>query len=472
MLPAARPDSTSEDPHGGRFGPAPDGAGEQALRGVARAPGRRPRSRCGRGRGGAGPVWLGKVHPVPHHQPAGDDRQRHDPARRATTAERGQGAGPAALRRRHGVPAVQPVRAQERARQRDARAGQGPRPAAQGGRAARTRAARARRRRGPGGQAAGAALRRAAAAGGDRPGARHGPQADPLRRADLRPGPGDDQRGPGRDAEPRRGGDDHGGGQPRDGLHQVRGQPGGLHGRRPHPRAGAAGAVLQQPDDRAREGLPVQGPEPLKILYHREPLGEVRFEMRARRVLGMLAATVVLALAATACGGDSGGSTNKGTKFPEGSTMAKLQQAGKVTVGTKVDPGEMGISRDNIEWVETVSANREPFIQQGKVDFVVATYTINDKRKQVVDFAGPYYVAGQDIMVKKGNPLGIRGPDDLAGKRVCSVTGSTPAENIRTNYPQAKLTEFDVYSKCAEALKNGQLGLRVVGADVLRGGRA
>jgi glutamate transport system substrate-binding protein len=161
--------------------------------------------------------------------------------------------------------------------------------------------------------------------------------------------------------------------------------------------------------------------------------------------------------------------------------MARLQSAGKVTVGTKFDQplfglknlegkpegfdveiakiiaGEMGISPDNIQWVETVSANREPFIQQGKVDFVVATYTINDKRKQVVDFAGPYYVAGQDIMVKKGNPLGITGPDSLAGKRVCSVTGSTPAENIKTKYPQARLTEFDVYSKCAEALKNGQV---------------
>ena len=75
----------------------------------------------------------------------------------------------------------------------------------------------------------------------------------------------------------------------------------------------------------------------------------------------------------------------------------------------------------------------------------------------MVDFAGPYYVAGQDIMVAKGNPEGITGPDDLAGKKVCSVTGSTPAENIRTNYPDAELTEFDVYSKCAEALKNGQV---------------
>jgi glutamate transport system substrate-binding protein len=161
--------------------------------------------------------------------------------------------------------------------------------------------------------------------------------------------------------------------------------------------------------------------------------------------------------------------------------MARLKDAGTVRVGTKFDQplfglknlegkpegfdveiakliaGEMGIGADNITWVETVSANREPFIQQGKVDFVVATYTINDKRKQVVDFAGPYYEAGQDIMVAKGNPEGIKGPEDLAGKKVCSVTGSTPAENIRTNYPKAQLTEFDVYSKCAEALKNGQV---------------
>jgi glutamate transport system substrate-binding protein len=207
--------------------------------------------------------------------------------------------------------------------------------------------------------------------------------------------------------------------------------------------------------------------------------------LSGRRMLTMLAATLALMLAAAACGGSDsgggGGGANSGTSFPEGTTMARLKAAGKVTVGTKFDQplfglknlegkpegfdveiakliaGEMGISPDNITWVETVSANREPFIQQGKVDFVVATYTINDKRKKVVDFAGPYYQAGQDIMVAKGNPLGITGPETLAGKRVCSVSGSTPAENIKTNYPQAKLTEFDVYSKCAEALKNKQV---------------
>jgi glutamate transport system substrate-binding protein len=209
--------------------------------------------------------------------------------------------------------------------------------------------------------------------------------------------------------------------------------------------------------------------------------------MRVGRTLRLAGAVLALTLAAAACGGDDngggdgGGQVNQGASFPEGTTMARLKQAGTVKVGTKFDQplfglknlegkpegfdveiakliaGEMGIAADKIQWVETVSANREPFIQQGKVDYVVATYTINDERKKVVDFAGPYYEAGQDIMVAKGNPEGIAGPDDLAGKKVCSVTGSTPAENIRTNYPKAQLTEFDVYSKCAEALKNGQV---------------
>jgi glutamate transport system substrate-binding protein len=60
-------------------------------------------------------------------------------------------------------------------------------------------------------------------------------------------------------------------------------------------------------------------------------------------------------------------------------------------------------------------------------------------------------------MVAKGNPDKIEGPNDLAGKKVCSVEGSTPAQNIRTNYPQAQLTTYDVYSKCADDLKNGNV---------------
>jgi glutamate transport system substrate-binding protein len=209
--------------------------------------------------------------------------------------------------------------------------------------------------------------------------------------------------------------------------------------------------------------------------------------MRITRYAAALAAGVVLAGCSSSAGDQTADQAENTVaveteaSFAAGTTMAELNEAGSITIGTKFDqPGfgllnpsgtpegfdvemgkiiaaKLGIPEDGVEFVETVSANREAFIQNGTVDLVIATYTINDARKQVVDFAGPYYTAGQDIMVAAGNPEGIAGPDDLAGKNVCSVEGSTPAENIRTNYPAAQLTLFDVYSKCADALANGQV---------------
>src|SRR5207248_10597437 len=83
-----------------------------------------------------------------------------------------------------------------------------------------------------------------------------------------------------------------------------------------------------------------------------------------------------------------------------------------------------------LEFVETPSKIRETAIEDGRVDLVVATYTINDTRKQQVDFAGPYYIAGQDIMVRK-DENGIQGVTDLNGRKVCSVQGSTSIDNVR-----------------------------------------
>ena len=213
--------------------------------------------------------------------------------------------------------------------------------------------------------------------------------------------------------------------------------------------------------------------------------------MRITRPFAALAAMATAGAVLAGCSSDAGNQNEEAAdnsaavetdaSFEAGTTMAELNEAGAITIGTKYDqPGfgllnpsgtpegfdveigkliaaKLGIPEDGITFVETVSANRESFIQNGQADIVVATYTINDKRKEVVDFAGPYYEAGQDIMVASGNPEGIEGPDDLAGKNVCSVEGSTPAENIRTNYPEAQLTLFDVYSKCADALAAGQV---------------
>jgi len=209
--------------------------------------------------------------------------------------------------------------------------------------------------------------------------------------------------------------------------------------------------------------------------------------MRSLR-FSSLALAAALSLTMTACGGgdDGGGDTAapvEETDFEPGTRMAELAEAGKLRVGTKFDQplfglkglsgepegfdveiakiiaAKLGIAEGDIEFVEAVSANREPFLQQNRVDMVVATYTINDKRDMVVDFAGPYFEAGQDILVAKGNPKGIQGPEDLKGKKTCSVSGSTPAETVMTKYglTTAELVLVDAYSKCRDALANGQI---------------
>ena len=210
--------------------------------------------------------------------------------------------------------------------------------------------------------------------------------------------------------------------------------------------------------------------------------------MRSLR-FSSLALAAALSLTMTACGGgDDGGGDDTAapteqTDFPEGSRMAELAEAGKLRVGTKFDQplfglkglsgepegfdveiakliaAKLGIAEGDIEFVESVSANREPFLQQGRVDMVVATYTINDKRDMVVDFAGPYFEAGQDILVAKGNPKMITGPESLKGKKTCSVSGSTPAETVMTKYglTTGELLLVDAYSKCRDALANGQI---------------
>jgi glutamate transport system substrate-binding protein len=215
-------------------------------------------------------------------------------------------------------------------------------------------------------------------------------------------------------------------------------------------------------------------------------------EMRTKLV-AVLAMAVAAALTLNSCG-DSSKPSSTGPaeasgpyrlalvtdpEFEAGTTMEKLSKVKEITIGTKFDQplfglkgpdgrprgfdvaigslvaSRLGIPYEKIEWVETVSVNREPFLQQGRVDIVVATYTINDERKKVVDFAGPYYEAGQSIMVLKSN-TDVKGPEDLRGKPVCSVEGSTPAARIVKDYG-ANLVATDAYSKCLEPLRNGQV---------------
>ena len=133
--------------------------------------------------------------------------------------------------------------------------------------------------------------------------------------------------------------------------------------------------------------------------------------------------------------------------------------------------GELGYGEDQIEWVQAPSAQRETLLQNGQVDMIFATYSITDKRKEVVSFGGPYFVAGQDLLVAADDDS-ISGPEDLEGKNLCSVTGSTSAQRIKDEYAAGtNLLEQPGYAECVTALTAGTVDA-VTTDDIILAGLA
>ncbi|WP_329221634.1 glutamate ABC transporter substrate-binding protein [Streptomyces sp. NBC_01485] len=206
--------------------------------------------------------------------------------------------------------------------------------------------------------------------------------------------------------------------------------------------------------------------------------------MKLRKVTAVSAAALVLALTATACGSDK--------KDDTAGSSASSGSGGKIKVGIKYDqPGlglkkpdgsfagfdvdvatyvakQLGYEPNQIEFVETKSADRENALARGDVKFIAATYSINDKRKAKVDFAGPYLLAHQDLLVKSDSK--ISKAEDLNGKKLCSVTGSTSAQNIHdTIAPKANLKELSSYSECIAGLQSGAVDAVTTDDSILAG---
>lgn len=228
--------------------------------------------------------------------------------------------------------------------------------------------------------------------------------------------------------------------------------------------------------------------------------------MRRNRWLG--AAFVVLSMTAAACGSSddsgtvTGGQSTETTvskpTFAAGTTMANIQAKGKIVIGTKFNQLGSGLKNptngqlegfdieignliatgifggtvdslgNKVEFKEAVSAVREAVIQNGDVDIVIATYTINAARKLQVDFAGPYVIDGQDIMVKSDNTT-IKAITDLNGKKVCTGEGSTTPANLVAKNITADLTLFKTYPECTEALRQGRVDAVVTDRGILLG---
>src|SRR3990170_3154839 len=206
-----------------------------------------------------------------------------------------------------------------------------------------------------------------------------------------------------------------------------------------------------------------------------------------------------LALSRAACGeaGDDDAETvdvevseNAADEFEDGTRMKELAEAGSIIVGVKYDqPGigfkgasddmptgidpelgkvlaaSLGIAPEDITWKETISDNREPFLQSGEVDLVLASYSITDERRAVVGQAGPYYVTGQQLLVKSDSD--IDSLDDVKGTEVCSVTGSTSLENIEKE--GATPRGFDTYSECVDQVTSGTVDAMTTDGAILLG---
>ncbi|KRA31199.1 MULTISPECIES: glutamate ABC transporter substrate-binding protein [unclassified Nocardioides] len=222
--------------------------------------------------------------------------------------------------------------------------------------------------------------------------------------------------------------------------------------------------------------------------------------MRLRKAFAATAVTLIAATGLVACG-DAGddkagrdveAKNDCDDKFEAGSRMAAIADAGTINVGVKYDQPGLGFkgatddvpsgfdievakllvadlcidpASDKVNWEETISDNREPYLESGKVDIVLASYSITEDRQKVVGQAGPYMVTGQRILVKSDSD--VKSVDDLKGKEVCSVTGSTSLDRIKEK--GAKGVGADSYSECAEKVLDGTYVAMTTDGTILAG---
>ncbi|WP_265447197.1 glutamate ABC transporter substrate-binding protein [Flexivirga meconopsidis] len=201
------------------------------------------------------------------------------------------------------------------------------------------------------------------------------------------------------------------------------------------------------------------------------------------RAITAATAAAALGLGLSACGGSSGGGSGASD------AVCKLPSSGgSVKIGIKYDQPGMGLKDGSdfkgfdvdiarcvasqlgyskIDFVESPSPQREKMLQAGTVKMILATYSITPKRLKVVSFAGPYFVAGQSVLVQSNSD--IKDVAGLAGKKVCSVTGSTSVDNLKEKQPNLVPQKYDTYSACAEALSTGAIDAMTTDDTILAG---
>jgi ABC-type amino acid transport substrate-binding protein len=160
------------------------------------------------------------------------------------------------------------------------------------------------------------------------------------------------------------------------------------------------------------------------------------------------------------------------------STLEAVKKRGKLIAGVKTDFPPFGyvdssgknlgfdvdvahlfakalFSNENaLELVAVTSGNRIPFLQSGKIDIIIATVTVTEERRQVVEFSDPYFLSGSLLLVPKASA--VRGLEDLAGKTVAVVQGSIQDKDVEQLQPKASRLKFGKVSEAVLAVKGGR----------------
>ncbi len=181
-----------------------------------------------------------------------------------------------------------------------------------------------------------------------------------------------------------------------------------------------------------------------------------------RKALVVLMGWLALAVAGQAAAGTLDDVKKRGkliagvkTDFPP---FGYVDSAGK-NLGFDVDVAHrfakaLFDDENKVELVAVTSGNRIPFLQSGKIDIIIATVTVTEERRQVVEFSDPYFLSGSLLLVPRASP--IKGVEDLAGKTVAVIQGAIQDKDIEQLAPKANRVKFGKVSEAVLAVKGGR----------------
>lgn len=183
----------------------------------------------------------------------------------------------------------------------------------------------------------------------------------------------------------------------------------------------------------------------------------------------------VMALALTACGGGNTGDTAKTDSDEVYRTLDEIKASGTINIGVFSDKNPFGYVDENgeyqgydvyfanrlgedlgvkVNFVSTEAANRIEYLQTGKVDVILANFTVTPQRAEEVDFALPYMNVALGVISPEDNV--VESLDNWnAEDQMIVISGTTAETYLTENYPDIPLQKYDTYANAKNALENG-----------------